>query len=456
MPRITKTLALKVSFVTILSVILIEGAAGYLTGSLALVSDAAHALFDAVSTLVLLVATSLSLKPADEDHTYGHGKIETLGALVGGIALLILAATIAILALSRLGGGDHNVEANAVGFGAACYTISIDVVRMTILTAALKTGSLAVKADLYHAVSDFASTGLVFVALGLARLGYPVGDALASLMITGLLGYLSIKLMHASSLDLSDAVSGKLVKSIMNEIKKTDEVLKVKELRARHVGQMTYVDVVIAVSPYSQVVDADTVASRIETNLTKLLGTSSIMIHIEPLEWEIPVELQIRNAALRVNGAREIHNLSVANVNGRLYVALHVQVDAKLALDHAHEIAETIEKGIQKSVPNVSQVTIHLEPSIAESTSGERINDKTISDAVRTVVEKYSYAVATSSIMIYSTKEGMRIDIRCRFKGDTSILEVHELMSKIEHDIGGKFANAIVTIQPEPISSKDY
>jgi divalent metal cation (Fe/Co/Zn/Cd) transporter len=255
--------------------------------------------------------------------------------------------------------------------------------------------------------------------------------------------------MHASSLDLSDAVSGKLVKSIMSEIKKTDEVLKVKELRARRVGQMTYVDVVIAVFPYVQVVDADKVASKVEANLTKLLGPSSIMIHIEPLEWKIPVELQIKNATQRVNGVRGVHNVSAAEVEGKLYVVLHVQVDAKLALDDAHEIAKFIERAIQDSVSNVNQVIVHLEPSVPENTSGTMIVEKTISEAVRTVIEDQSNSVATS-IVIYSTKEGMRINVRCRFKGEYSISKVHELMSKIENAVRSKFKDAIVTIQPEP------
>jgi len=453
LPRITKTLALKISLIAIISVILVEGAAAYFTGSLALASDAAHAVFDAVSTLILFVATSLSLKPADEDHTYGHGKIETLGALIGGITLLILAGSILIIALSRFSSG-HNSQASLFGFGAAAYTMAVDIFRVLILTAALKTGSLSVKADLYHAFSDFISTGLVLVALTLTRLGYPVGDTLVSLVLAALLGYLSIRLVYASSLDLSDAISGKLVRSIMNEIKRTDEVLKVKELRARRVGQVTFVDAVIAVSPYAQVVDADSIASRVETNLANLLGESSIMIHVEPLEWEIPIELRIRNATRRVEGARGIHNLSVTEVEGLLYVTLHVQVDSTLALDKANQIAETVESAIEASVPNVRQVTVHIEPALAESTKGTIVDDKSISDTVQSVIDSYGKIIKLSAIMIYSTREGLHINIRCFFNASDNIARVHELASKIEDSVRKEFTNAIVTIRAEPAESR--
>jgi cation diffusion facilitator family transporter len=450
MPRITKTGALKVSLVAIVSVILVEGLASIITGSLALLSDSAHASFDALSTLILLVATSLSLKPADEDHTYGHGKIESLGVLIGGITLLLLAIGIVVLAVFRLSIGNM-LHPSLLGYAAAGYTMGIDIVRTAILTVALKTGSLSVRADLYHAVSDFFSTSLVFVALGLTSLGYPVGDTAVSLVLASLLGYLSMRLIYASALDLSDAVSGKLVRSILREIRKTDEVLKCKELRVRRVGQTTYVDAVVAVSPYAGIADADTIASKIESNLAELLGKSSILIHLEPLEWDVPLELKIRNATGRVEGARGLHNLSVTSTDNGLYVTLHVQVDPSLPLDKAHGIAESIEKDIEKSVPEVRQVTVHLEPSMPESTQGIIVDDKYISDKIRSVIHAYPDVLAISAITIYSTGDKLHINVHCLFAGDASISEIHEMISRIEEGVRQRISNAIVTIHPEPV-----
>ncbi len=450
MLRITKTGALKVSLLGIVSVIAVESLAAHFTGSLALLSDSAHAAFDALSTLILLVATSLSLKPADEDHTYGHGKFESLGALIGGIILLLLAIGIVGLAALRLTVGS-TVHPSTVGYAAAGYTMVVDVVRMVILTAALKTGSLSVKADLYHAISDFFSTTLVFVALGLTTLGYPVGDTAVSLILAGLLGYLSVRLIHATMLDLSDAVSGKLVQSILREIRKTDEVLKCKELRVRRVGQVTYVDAIIAVSPYAGIGEADTIASKIESNLAKLLGKSSILIHLEPLEWDVPLELKIRDATSKVEGARGLHNLSVAKVGNGLYVTLHVQVDPKLPLDQAHRIAESIEKGIENSIPGVRQVTVHLEPSMPESIRGTFIDDKYISKGIRSVISAYPDVLEISAITTYSVGDKLHINVHCLFAGDAPISEIHEMISRIEDNVRQKFSNAIVTIHPEPV-----
>jgi len=452
MPRITKVAALKVSLLAIVSVILVEGVAGYLTGSLALLSDSAHAAFDALSTLILLLATTLSLKPADEDHTYGHGKIESLGALIGGMFLLVLVTAIAVLAVLRLHAGD-GVHPSLLGYAAAGYTMGIDILRMSILTIALRTGSQTVKADLYHAMSDFGSTTLVFVALGLTALGYTVGDTAVSMILAAVLGFLSLRLMYASSLDLSDAISGKLVQSILRKINQTDEVLKCKELRVRRVGDITYVDAVIGITPDVALVDADTIASRTEANLSKLLGKSSIMIHLEPLDWQVPVDVQIRHAASKVEGAREVHNLSVTNIEERQYVTLHVQVDPSLPLDKAHKIAEAVEGSIEKAVPSVRQVTVHLEPSMPLTKSGMLVGDQEISDVIRSIVETYRGVVEINSIVTYSTGDELRVNINCVFEGDEAITNIHEMVSKIENRIRQKFKKAIVTIHPEPKSS---
>jgi len=451
MRRISKTRALQLSLLGITSVIILEGIAGITTGSLALLSDAGHALFDAISTLILLVATGLSLRPADEDHTYGHGKIESLGALIGGIILLLLALGITSEAVLRMSVGVH-AKPSLLGYVAATYTMAIEIIRMIVLSAALKSRSLTVKAELYHATSDFFSTSLVFVALGLTSFGYPVGDTLVSFVIAALLGYLSLRLIYSSMLDLSDAVSGRLVQSVLREIKRTSDVLECKSLRVRRVGEVTYVDAVCAVSPAVGITDADAIAAKIESNLMKLLGKSEIMIHLEPLEWGLPPEIRVRTATGKVEGARGLHNISIATVGDGLYVTLHVQVDPSLPLDKAHEIARSVEQGIEESVPKVRQVTVHLEPSMPESAKGTPVDDDYVSDAVRSAIAAYPDVREISAIATYRVEGKLHINVHCLFSGSTSIVEVHDIISRIEDSVRQRLDNVVVTIHPEPAS----
>jgi len=450
MRRISKTRALQLSLLAITSVVVLEGLAGIITGSLALLSDAGHAAFDALTTLVLLVATNLSLRPPDEDHTYGHGKIESLGALIGGITLFLLAMGVTGLALLRMSTGIH-AKPTLLGYMAACYTMSIELVRIVILSAALKSGSPTVRTDFYHAASDLFSTSFVFVGLGLTSIGYPFGDTASSFVIAALLGFLSLQLIYNAMLDLSDAVSGKLVRAVLHEIEGTNDVLKCKSLRVRRVGEITYVDAVCAISPFAGIAEADSIASRVEANLTELLGKSTIMIHLEPLETELPTELQVRSITSRVEGATGLHNLSVTSVGDGLFVTLHVQVDPSLSLDKAHEIARSVEQGIERSVPSVRQVTVHLEPSLPESSEGALVVDNYVSDMVRSIVLRFPDVKQISGITTYRAEGRLYINVHCVVSGNISISKVHEVMSRIEERVRQRFANAIVTVHPEPV-----
>jgi cation diffusion facilitator family transporter len=450
MRSITKITALKASLFAIISVIIVEAFAGTMTRSLALISDAARASFDVLYTIILLFTASLSMKPADEDHTYGHGKFEAVGALIGGIILLLLAVGIAGLAIFRLDIGSRP-ESSILGFAAVGYTLCVDVFRVGVLSAGSKSGSLSARAGLYDAASDVFSTSLVFVGLTLTRLGYPAGDAGVSLIIAGLLGYLSVRLVRDSILDLSDAVSGKLVKSVLQVIRETDEVLKCKELRVRRVGDVTHVDAICAVSPYAGIADADSIASKVEANLQKLLGKSSVILHLEPLEWDIPVELRVRDATNRVQGARGLHNVSVTNVGDDLYVKLHVQVDPSLPLEKADDIATSVEKAIQNSIPKVRQVTVHLEPSLPETQEGTMVDDDYISETVRSVIQSYPDVLKVSAVTTFAAEGKLHINVICLFSGDAPISEIHEMISKMEESVRERFVNAIVTIHPEPV-----
>lgn len=450
MVTITKSGALKISLISIVTVILLEGFAGIRVGSLALLSDAAHAAFDAFSTLILLISARIALKPADKDHTYGHGKVEAIGSMLGGIILFVLAFIIIGEAAQRFTTGIHLIHPGLLGYAAAMYTLGIDVIRMSVLRSALTQDSLSIRAGWYDAISDFASTILAFVGLTSSSLGYPMGDTIASIAVASLLGYLGIKLVHSTSMVLTDAVSEELVQSILTEIKETDDVLKCKELRVRHVGDETFVDTVIGTSPHIGILDADTIASRIESRLGKLLGKSTVMVHIEPIEWEIPIEMRVRSATSLVEGARDVHNLSVTTIEDGHYVILHLRVDPSLPLESAHGIAEAVERSVQIAIPEVRRVTVHIEPSVPERSRGLMVTDQSISDAIRSIVISFPGVAEAPSVTLYSTGGDFHADISCVFEGEENISKIHDIVSSIEDKIKQRYGNAIITIHAEP------
>src|SRR3712207_5415433 len=130
--------ALRLSLLAIASVFVFEFIAGIFTNSLALITDSTHALLDAVVTAILIIAIRLALKPKDIDHTYGHGKIETVGGFIGGIALFVVAVFFIYEAVMRLLSSSTSSSADPVsvvvipgtiGFAALIYTLAVDGFR---------------------------------------------------------------------------------------------------------------------------------------------------------------------------------------------------------------------------------------------------------------------------------------------------------------------------------------
>jgi divalent metal cation (Fe/Co/Zn/Cd) transporter len=134
---------------------------------------------------------------------------------------------------------------------------------------------------------------------------------------------------------------------------------------------------------------------------------------------------------------------------------LHVQVDPDLPLEKANEIAESVESAIQKSVPQIRQVTVHLEPSMPERASGRIVDDRDISDTIMSIVKSYPEVLAVDSIITYSTSNVLHINITCLLAGKESIKRIHDMTTKVEEGIKQRLGDVIVTIRPEPISAQN-
>jgi divalent metal cation (Fe/Co/Zn/Cd) transporter len=164
------------------------------------------------------------------------------------------------------------------------------------------------------------------------------------------------------------------------------------------------------------------------------------------------MELQVRSVTSKVEGATGLHNLSVTNVGDGLFVTLHVQVDPSLSLDKAHEIARSVEHAIESSVSSVRQVTVHLEPSIPETSEGALVMDDYVSAMIRSIVLRFPDVKQVSAITTYRAQGRLYINVHCVFSGKIPISKVHEVISRIEESVRERFVDAIVTIHPEPAS----
>jgi len=222
----TKLKILKFSAIAIASVVVVEVVLGLMVDSLAILSDGLHASLDVITSVMLFVATKAALKPPDEEHTYGHEKFEPIGGLAGGMVLIGVGILVIYEAVSKLmQSGGVNTGLGLAGFVAIAYTFCIDIIRMFLFRKATSSESTTVKAGFYHALADLSSTGIAFLGFGLATVGFYQGDSLSSIVLGMLLGYLSVRLVRSSIMELSDTASKELVQKTRKEILSHEGIL---------------------------------------------------------------------------------------------------------------------------------------------------------------------------------------------------------------------------------------
>jgi cation diffusion facilitator family transporter len=430
-------------------VVIVEVVLGLVVNSLAILSDGLHAALDALTGVMLFVATKAALKPPDEEHTYGHEKFEPIGGLTGGIVLIGIGLLVIYEAVSKLmQSGGVNTGLGFAGFAAIGYTFSMDLVRLFIFRKANSSESTTVKAGFYHALADLSSTGIAFLGFGLATVGITQGDSLSSIVLGLLLGYLSIRLVRSSTMELSDTASKGLVQKTTQEILSHDGILKCENLKVRKVGSKVFAECTVQVSSFMSLEEAHSLASKIEADLTKTLGSVVATIHIEPAEGETKMERLVETLA-SVEGVVEVHDVSTIYLSGKLYITLHAYVDPKLSVEEAHEIAEKIESKMHAGIKQLENVTVHVEPCGVEVRAAE-IDENELRNAIYDVAKKVEGTLYVKRIVTYTADGKRYINIDCCFTKHVPITEAHQVASRLEGEIKECFADAVVTVHIEP------
>lgn len=445
-----KTRTLKISLVLIISAFVVELTVGIYSNSLALITDSIHAVLDSFVTAILLLAARWAIKPPDLEHTYGHGKIETMGGFVGGIIILFIAVFFIYESIERFQ-NPPQVLPGIFAVWAAAYTLGTDGVRITILGRALKKveGSTTLRADLYHAFMDMGSTMVAIIGILLVAVGFNQGDIIAALVLGTLLVILSLKLIHKTALELTDAIPQSMVKKVQSIVSNTEGVMNTESIQMRRSGHEIFADVIISLSGAASFDEAHKISSNVEKNITNSISNAKVTVHFEPTWKDVPLDSKVDSIASSVKGVEGVHNVNSSTSKEGIFISLHVLVDRNMSLEEAHKVSDDIEKQIRIAVSNINHITVHLEPYISIPKTPP-IEDLTIEEQIAKTIKEYPSVKKIGRVITLQLQDIFKIDIDCSFEGNLSIEKVHDITSEIEHKIRTQIKNAIVTIHPEP------
>lgn len=260
--------------------------AGIIGKSGAMVSDAAHSLSDVVATLIAYIGVRLSRQEEDANHPYGHERLECVASLILSLILAGTGIGVGYSGIRKLFLVHETPEIpTLLPLIAAVVSIVVKegMFRYTMYYAR-KLDSSAFKADAWHHRSDAMSSVGAFAGIGLARLGFPIMDPIAGLVIAVLILKVAFDIFKDAIAKMLDTSVGKdFERSVRKFIEEQPDVRHIDVLRTRQFGNRIYVDLEIAVRRDMSLVEAHNIAENVHRNVEKEFpNVKHIMIHVNP------------------------------------------------------------------------------------------------------------------------------------------------------------------------------
>lgn len=413
--------------------------AGILSGSLALLSEAGHNLADTGITILSYYAIRIAGKPADEEHNYGHAKIETLAALIETAFLFALAIFIFIEGLRRLH-EKVEINANALAFGVLVMSIIADVFRLTMLSRiARETRSDALAADALHFGSDMAGSFIVLLGLIAARFGYPQGDALAALGVALFIAVFGYRLGRRTVDSLIDAAPKGLAASLRAVARSVPGVIAVDSLRLRPAGSTVFGDIGICVPRTSPLEEVAAIKDEVSAAISEAYPGVALTVATTPvaLDDETVLERVLLIAARRQT---PVHHVIVQQVAGRISLSFDVEIDGDMPLGQAHAIVSSLESDARKELgPNI-EVETHIEPLEPSELAGEDASEETHA-AIAAALAKFAVdnVIDVHNVRVRETPAGLIVNYHCRADPNLSVGEVHHAVDSLESRVKQDF-----------------
>ncbi len=340
---------------------------GLVTHSQGLIADGLHTLADLTSDFVVLIAAKHAHAAADEEHPYGHGRIETLATSLLGISLLAVAAGIAIDVIGRLLSPAQLLKPTpaALAFALLAVLSKEGLYRYTV-SIARKINSSLLEANAWHHRSDAISSLLVIIGITGSLAGIPAFDAFAALAVAGFIALIGWKLLWQSGQELIDAsLDDATLDKIENVIRSVDGVVNMHMLRTRKSGSDAFADVHIQVPSKISVSEGHQIAEAVRAALQREIDEiSDVTVHIDPEDdlsasQNAPLPLRdellgrLRKAWLGLEIAEAVENIVIHYLNGQ--IELEIYLPKKYA-DHP-EVNDLRSAALAQ--PYIHHVSIH-------------------------------------------------------------------------------------------------
>jgi len=448
------------SMVAATAMTVLKLAAGLLSGSLGVLSDAAHSALDLVGVTMTFFSVQMSEKPADEDHTYGHGKFENLSSFGEAGLMAVSCAWIIWEAMQRIVRDGAALHHSIWPVLVLVLSICVDWWRSRRLKAvAERTGSPALATDAFHFASDIWSTVAVLGGLGASWLGTRLGvgwlryaDPFAAVVVSLMILRMTLHLGRETVAVLMDEVPAETRHRLIDEVSKVEGVLAVEQARVRRAGASYFADLTLALPRQYTFEHTGELVGKATEAAHRALPQADVVIHTVPRQ-ALAESIFDRVRAVAARNNVSVHELSVQSHNGRLRVEQHVELNENMTLLAAHGFVSGLEAEILRETPEVHAVLTHIESEPATIEEPEEIVevDRKIEYALRATARLFVEIVDVHEIVVGRTVDHIWLSCHCTLPDELPMLKVHEVITALEDRFKLECPEVYrVTIHPEP------
>jgi cation diffusion facilitator family transporter len=412
---------------------------GLLTGSLGILSEAVHSIFDLAASTFTLVAVRTARKPADREHPYGHGRAENLAAFTEGTLLMITAIGIAFEAIRRLTTGGPAVNPAAYAFALLIGTLLIESGRAVVLRRVGRLASSeAMLADATDRVADVLATIGVLAGLVGIRMGFGWADSAAALLVAGIIFRAAARVAWRSGDILIDRSAGDAEKQLRVAIEGVDGVREVRSVRVRRSGPILIGDTNIATRRMLSLEAAGAVADEVKRKARAVLPTLDLSVLVEGEALQGDLVERIHAAAARNGGVRDLHNVTVEReADGSLHLTMHAKLPGDMTLAKASQASETLEETLRAELPDATRIDIHLEPMEPRVVSGVDVTERMtlLAARMREIVESHPEVRRCVDVELSDRHQRIHAHVVAEVDGAISLEQAHRIETELEERI---------------------
>jgi cation diffusion facilitator family transporter len=441
---------------------------GLSTGSLGMLSEAAHSGIDLMASMLTLFSVRVSDRPADEDHTYGHGRVESLSAFIETFFMLGSSIWIVYEAVRRII-RYHNGERLDLHFSiwpivVLLLSIAVDFTRSRQLArVAREQHSQALQAEALHFGTDIWAGTAVLVGLGASFVGGHFGirvlelaDPIAALLVSCIILKVTYQLARETVDALTDATPPQMRQELTEAIRGVDDVLSVNDLRLRRSGTRYFADVSIGVPRTATFQRSEQIVLAATEAVQQVMPGTDVVVRTVPFaSKEESVFDRVRAVAQRSNLA--IHDVTVQKMDGGLTVELHLELPEQTPLREAHDTTTRIEAEMRREVPEIKSIITHIEAEGGTIEPAVRIqDDRLLEEKVRQAAEGFPEIEDVHNVVALRTGEHLQMSCHCSMPDNLPMGSVHRIITQMEAAFLRERPDVDrLLIHPEPLTDND-